>query len=370
MNPRAVAVLVVLVLALGGGALLLREQAASQRPPASGTLGQPLLKGLKAAEIAAIVIREPKATLTLERKEARWIIVERGGFPADLEKVRQFVLKAIELKIGQAEPIGEADRARLQLDDKGTGVEFRGAGGKPLARLAVGRKYFKREPDNPETARADGRFVQLPGGEQTAYVVADPLPEASAKSADWIDRRSFQAEKLRALELRYPDGERWRLERAADNADWKLEGLRPGERLDITRANSATYSLGLLELADVAPKDATPADTGLDKPILVDATTLDGLSYAIRVGRLAGENYYVSFTPGGALVKERLPEKGEKPADRESRDKEFTERIKKLEARLPLERQLSQHVLLVPRSKLEDTLKKRAGLLEKRDEKK
>ena len=31
---------------------------------------------------------------------------------------------------------------------------------------------------------------------------------------------------------------------------------------------------------------------------------------------------------------------------------------------------LSQHVLLIPKSKLEDTLKKRAELLEKKDQKK
>jgi len=38
--------------------------------------------------------------------------------------VREFVLKAIELKVGQSEPIGEKDRARLNLDASGTQIEF------------------------------------------------------------------------------------------------------------------------------------------------------------------------------------------------------------------------------------------------------
>ena len=34
--------------------------------------------------------------------------------PADVERVREFLLKAIELKVGQAEPLGAADRKRLK----------------------------------------------------------------------------------------------------------------------------------------------------------------------------------------------------------------------------------------------------------------
>jgi hypothetical protein len=167
------------------------------------------------------------------------------------------------------------------------------------------------------------------------------LSQAAAASAEWIDRTAFKVEKVKALEVRYPAEGGYRIERAADNADWKLAGAKPGEKLDVSRANAASYTLQLLELADVAPKDA--ADTGLDKPILVDATTLAGASYAIKVGKLAGENHYVSFTSSG-----------------HSKDEDKAAR----------EKQLSQHVLLIPKSKLEDTLKPRVELLEKPQQKK
>jgi len=49
-------------------------------------------------------------------------------------------------------------------------------------------------------------------------------------------------------------------------------------------------------------------------------------------------------------------------------DGKDAERIKKLEARLPREKLLSQHVLLIPKSKLEDTLRKRDELLEKKQD--
>jgi len=341
MNARVAAILVVLLAVLGGGALLYQQQERARRPENVGALGRELFKGLKAADIAAIRIAEPKATLTLQRKEERWVIAERAEFPADLSKVRELVVKAIGLKVGQSEPLGEKDRARLNLDASGTRVEFNGADGKPLGTLIVGKKYFKREVESPDKAIPDGRFVALPGEAGTAYLVGDALTQATTKSAEWIDRTSFQVEKVKTLEVRYPDGGGWRLERSADNAEWKLAGTKPGEKLDVSRANAASYSLQLLELADVAAKDAP--GTGLDKAVAVDATTLEGASYAIKVGKLAGDNYYVTFSASGI-----------KP------DAKDAERAKLQ----------SQHVLLIPKSKLEDTLRKRSDLLQKNEDKK
>ncbi|HKU47701.1 MAG TPA: DUF4340 domain-containing protein [Burkholderiales bacterium] len=336
MNARVAAILVLLLAVLGGGALLYQHQERARRPDNVATLGRTLFKDLKAADIAAIRIVEPNATLTLQRKEDRWTIAERADFPADLAKVREFVLKVIGLKVGQSEPLGDKDRARLNLDASGIRVEFLNAEAKPLGAFIVGRKYFKREVDNPDKAIPDGRFVVLPGEAGTAYLVGDPLTQATTRTAEWIDRTSFQVEKVKTLQVRYPDGESWRIDRPADNAEWKLAGARPGEKLDVSRANAASYSLQLLELADVAPKGVT--DTGLDKPTTIDATTLGGAAYAIKVGKLAGENYYVTFTSTAT-------------------DK-------------PNEKVLAPHVLLIPKSKLDDTLKKRADLLEKKEAKK
>lgn len=355
MNAKIAAVLVLLLVVLGGGALLVRQQDAAHKPAASGTLGQPLLKGLKAAEVAGIVIREPKATLTLALKDGRWTIAERAGFPADFDKVREFVLKALELKIGQVEPIGEPDRARLQLGEAGTSVEFLGAEGKPLARFIAGRKYFKAEPEKPETARGDGRFVQLPGEDKTVYIVADPLAQASTKSADWIARPGFGAEGVKSLEYRPASGEGWRIERSGDNADWKLSPLRAGEKLEVTKANAASYSLNSIELADVAPKGLKPEETGLDKPITLVADTFDGLTYTIRLGRLSGENYYAQVAVAGD------PKPGGKDAE---------DRLKKLNERLARERALAEHVVLLAKSRFDDILKPRAELLEKHEAKK
>lgn len=336
MNARIAAVLVVLLAVMGGGALLYYQKERARRPDNVAMLGRPLLPELRIAEVAAIRIVEPKRRLTVERRDEGWTIAEREGFPADLAKVREFVLKLAALKVGQTDPIGEKDRARLNLDDSGTRVELAAQDGKALATLVVGKKYWKREPENPEKAPvADGRFVGLPGEPQRAYLVSDALVQASTRSADWIDRTAFKVEKVKSLEVRTPDGGGYRIERSGDNADWRMDGLGAGEKVDAGRANAASYSLSLLELADVAPKGAQ--DTGLDKPTLINATTFGGRTYAIRVGRLQDDDYYVRFEATG----------GEAPAR---------------------EKLLAQHVLLIPKSKLEDTLRPRADLVEKKQD--
>jgi hypothetical protein len=350
MNAKIAAVLVLLLVVLGGGALLVvRQQAAPQKPAAGAALGQPLLKGLKGAKVAGIAIRDPKSSLTLERKGERWVIAERAGFPADFDKVRDFVLKAIELKITRSEPIGDADRKRLQLDESGTSVEFRGADGKPLARYIAGRKYFKSEPEKPETARGDGRFLLLPEDPKTVHVVSDPLAQASTTSADWVSRSGFAAEGVRSLDYRPAEGEGWKIERSGDNADWKLSPLKGGEKVEVTKANAASYSLNSVDIADVAPAGAKPEDTGLAKPTTLVATTFDGLTYTIKLGKPSGDNYYATVAVAG---------------EPQPQGKDAEERAKKLGERMARERALAEHVLLVPKSKFEDILKKRAELLQ------
>lgn len=353
MNARIAGVLVVLLLLLGGGALYY-QHLQRERPSGVGALGKPLLAGLKVADVASVAIREPQATLTLERKEAGWTIAERGGFPADVERVREFLLKAIELKVGQAEPVGAADRKRLQLDDAATRVEFRAADGKPLSTLLVGRKYFKSEPENAEKAPGDGRFVMLPGEEKTVYIVSDPLAQATTKSSEWILRTGFSAEKAKSVEMSRPAGDGWKLERASEDEAWKLAGAKGNEKVELPRANAAAYALGNLDIADVAPKDVKAEETGLGSPTVLTATTFDGLTYTLKVGAAKGENFYATAEVAG----EAKPQ-----------GKDAEERAKKLAERLPRERALAGHTLLVAKSRIEDALKPRGELLAKEDPK-
>ena len=384
MNKGLAVILGLLALIMGVGAIVtLRDQGASTTPAASSKLGQPLLPQLKAAEVARIVIREPRATLTLEKKNDRWVINERGGFPADLDKVTELVVKALELKTGQVESIGEQDRARMQLAAPGaaegaaTALIFAGANGKTQAELWLGKKYFKTAPEGDAAkALGDGRFVMLPSDATRVVVVADPLKQATSNATDWIAREGFTIENIKSIEVKSADGG-YRIARALLETPWELDGsaakpAKPaaagkagaavGATLDQSRANNASYALAKLEIEDAA---AAGADAGFDKGGGIIVTTFEGLEYRIKTGRLEGSRYFAQLS---VLGEPRRIAPGapvnEKAEDKDKREKAFAEQTKALNARITREKALEPFTLLIAKSKFEEVLKPREALLQ------
>ncbi len=395
MNKGLAAILGLLALVMGVGAIVaLRDQGASTTPATESKLGQPLLPQLKAAEVARIIIREPRATITLEKKNDRWVINERGGFPADLDKVTELVVKAIELKTGQTEGIGEKDRARMQLvaplaatpaasasaDGTATSVVFAGADGKTLAELWLGKKYFKTAPEGDATkAPGDGRFVMLPADQTRVVVVADPLKQATANASDWIAREGVVIENIKSLEVKLPDGG-YRVSRAIMDTPWELDGTanaakpaasakdgkgsRPASAttLDQSRANNASYALAKLDLEDTA---AAGTDTGFDKGSEIIASTYDGLEYRIKVGRLDGTRYLAQVAVQGDPSRPApSAPANEKAEDKDKREKAFAEQTKTLNARIAREKALGPFTLLIAKPKFDDVLKPREAMLQ------
>jgi hypothetical protein len=374
MNKQLLAILGVILVVMGGAALLVHKQGTGEKPAATAQLGQPLLKGLKASDIGIITIREPKGTLTLAKKDNRWTITEKNGFPADLDKVTDLVVKSIELKAGQVEPVGEKDRARLNLAEPGKGegaataITYKAADGKILGELLVGKKYFKKEPEGDASkAQGDGRFVMLPSDPKQVYIVSDPLRVATTNTGEWISKEGFAIERVKSLEVKPAQGEGYRISRDTDGIDWHLDRAAAGQKLDVSRANAASYSLNKLEIEDIAAADA---QTGLDKPTVVTATTFDGLTYTMLVGNAEKDKTFVKIDVEGTPVRESTARKDEKPEDKDKREKAAADEAKKLQERVAREKTLKDFIFVVASKKLADTLKPRSELLEKKPEQK
>jgi hypothetical protein len=380
MANRVVMILIALALAAGAGALyLLRGE--GQSSSNATTFGKPLFPLLKAAEVAKVTIAEPKGALNLEKKDGRWIIVESGGFPADIERVGELVVKVLELKTGQTEPIGEKDRARMQLAAPGKGeaaatvLTFKAADGKTLAELLVGKKYFKTQPEGDASkAQGDGRFVMLPADPARVIVVSDPLKQATTAPAEWVAREGFAIENIKSITVKQGD-DGYSFARENIDAAWVLEGK--GGELDQNKANGATYALARLEVADVAAKDA---DAGFDQGAQATVATFDGLEYRMKFGKMDKDRYFAQVVVDGTstrMVKAAPGPAGEKAEDKGKREKAAAEEVKRFNERVAREKVLGSFTVMMPKGKLaEDVLKKRADLLkveqkeEKKDEKK
>ena len=198
MNRRQFLYLVIALVVLGGAGLALVWQDIADYRASGAKIGAKLLPDLKIADIAEVRLQDPKHQVALARKEKHWIVQERGGDPASFQEISDLMIKLAELKVTQAEQVGESLWPRVDLADpaKGAGggtlVEFKDASGKVQASLVLGKKVLKKDPMNPLPAAKDGvpagRYVRIAGGKDSVVFVSDPLAMAVADPGRWLSR--------------------------------------------------------------------------------------------------------------------------------------------------------------------------------------
>ena len=111
---------VLVALLAAGGGLLWSER--SDWKTSDTKAGQRLIPDLKASDVAELVISAAGERLTLKKGEAGWGIVERNGFPANVERIGELLLKLVEMKVVQTDAAADSQRARLGLQEPGADV--------------------------------------------------------------------------------------------------------------------------------------------------------------------------------------------------------------------------------------------------------
>jgi len=367
---QLVIVLAVLaVLAAAGIAVTLSDRAAWA--PAESRSGQ-VVPGLRISDIQQIALSDAADEVHLVRGKEGWSVRERADFPADTDRVGDLLVRLAELKVVQREALPDKLRGRMQLvdpkdkdtKDAGTRLELKDAKSTVLARFVLGKKVLKGGQESalgrgePE---ATGRYLTLNGDSSTLLAVSDPLSQAEPKASQWILKDLIRVDRSRSISAAVGDGKaRWNFTRNSESADWRFadSSVKP----DLQKATDIASALYWINAVDVVP-DPAKADTGLDHPVVIKASTFDGLTYTLRIGNKIGENYYFRVAVTGEPPQARVPAKGEKAEDTAKKDKEFEEGRKKLLERLDREKRLERWTYLVAGSTLAPLLRDRVQLM-------
>lgn len=382
MNRKQFLVLVIVLVVLGGAGLALFWQDIAAYRESGARIGAKLLPEFRIAEIAQIRLQDAQNEVTLVNKGNRWVVQERNDYPANFQDISSFMLKLIELKVTQSESVGASLLPRVELvapgatgeggnvaDKEGVGtlVEFKDKDGKVLASLVLGKKVLKKDPLNPLPNARDGvpagRYIRVSGTTDKVVVVSDPLNSAEAKPGKWLAKDFFKAERIKMLAVG-PEGAPpgWKIARDVEWGQWKLVG--PGE-VNASSAVSAVNALGNISFADVAVKRGET-----EKPLVAVAQTFDNLTYRVTLARKKdGEDYYLNFTVSGEPPRKRVPEKDEKPEERERYDKDFAKTLKRLEERIAREQALAKWTYVVSKSEAEPVLKDRGEMVARKEKK-
>ena len=363
MKSRQLILLLVAALVLGGGGLWVLRQRSAGYEQAQTEMGGSLLGPLDVNAVAALRITQGSNSVNVIRDGQDWVVRERGNYPANFADLANFVRKLAELKVARPVTVGASRLALLELSPgSGVVVDLLGSDGKALKTLRLGKQSVKGGGDDPMGGGGfpDGRYVQV--GDHVS-LISDPLGNARPAPADWLAKEFIKVEQPVFIQVTQAEATNsFTLTRTNEFADWTLNDAAAGETLDknkLWNLNTLLSAAGFNDL--ILSPDA--AKLGLDHPTSATIKTAGGFAYELKLGQPEGENYPVQVTVSAQLPTQRTPAADEKPEDKERLDKEFKEKLAKLEQKLKAEQALGKWTFAVSKFTVEPLLKKRAELL-------
>jgi hypothetical protein len=226
-----------------------------------------------------------KVLVTLKRGADGWSIAEKSGYPADLAKIREFLIKLDQATLTEAKTSNPKLYAELGVDDvkdaKATGVKVTLAGlTKPLA-IIIG---------NYNGAGGGGTFVRR-AGEAQSWLAGGNLTVAKTIT-DWEQRNlaDIASTRLHSVTLTNPDGKVLKVYKDAQgDANFKVADVPKGREVASEFvANELGSVLSDLNADDVfAAKDMAP----LDKAWKDEYSAFDGLTISATGWQQGGKDY-------------------------------------------------------------------------------
>ena len=164
----------------------------------------------------------------------------------------------------------------------------------------------------------------------------------------------------------------WKLVRDAENAEFKLEGLKPGEALSSEHVAPIKSLFSYARFEDVVTTAAAGerADAAGKRNAIIE--TFDGFTYTLTITPLkpgtgsassAPDNQLVTVAVSAKLPTERSKAEGEKPEDAKAKDEEFAAQLKALNEKLAKEQSLAGRTFELSKNTLDALLKERETLV-------
>lgn len=255
--------MIILGILVATGALLMRLKTPKQPTVA---MGSPLLDALPANEVVSIKFDGAGLPVTLTRKGNQWVVEERFEYPADFERITDFVRNLKDAKVGRMFGASEEALKRLSLkspdlkgvpdEDKAMRVRMYDAQGGVVLDLSVGNTRTRGEEKLP-----DGQFVRL-GEDSQVYLIDQTLTAYLTGPAEWVAKTpvNVEADDVREIRCMSPEGETLRFAFARPGKGKPFERVYPENNRKIKRSslNRLTNALSSINISDVTDPSATP----------------------------------------------------------------------------------------------------------------
>ena len=306
MNFKQFGLILLIVAAAAGIANLLINKRDSSLDQAGQRMGDRVLSEFPVNTVSELRFQPPgKDAFSLHKVEDSWRVKERDDYPADFNKIRNFLVSLRELKITQPVEAGPSQYGRLGLlpstetkkkpaakekeEDQepknGTDIAFLDADGKSVAGIRFG-KQLRDQSGSRGSGMARGRYILLDGAKNPVSLVSQTLNEVDDEARRWLNKDFFSVSKAKSVEIVSGDAERKPLQffREKDGDDIQLEGLAENEKLKTYEAGQAGRAFAYGSFEDVLGREGEPEKSGLAKPTKVKIETFEGFNYTIQIG--------------------------------------------------------------------------------------
>ena len=228
-----------------------------------------------------------KTDVTLENKDGTWVVAEKGGYPADLGKLREYLLKVADAKLIERKT-AKADRyVDLGVSDisdakaKGIAVAIDGLS----APVSFITGIFN--------AQGGGTFVRRSAEAQSWLASGNLIPEKNP--ANWLRKElaDIPSDRIASVTITHADGKVLRVFKdKPSDANYTIADLPKGrEPSSEFAANGLASVLADLKIDDVASsKDvAVP-----EKVTEIRYATFDGVTVDAKAWQV-GDKHYIAL---------------------------------------------------------------------------
>ena len=221
---------------------------------------------------------EGKVLATLKRGSDGWTVADKGGYPADLAKLREFLLKLADATVLEQKTSNPKRYAELGVSD----VKEKDANG-VLVTLEGQKQPVKLIVGNYNGAAGGGTFVRRDGDAQTVLVKGNLAVEKSVANWEKKDIADIAATRIRQVTVANPDGKTLKVYKdQAGDANFKVADVPKGREVSSEFvANPVGAMLAGLRADDVFPaKDQAPGDKAYKaRYAAFDGLTVDAVAW-------------------------------------------------------------------------------------------
>jgi hypothetical protein len=228
---------------------------------------------------------EGKVLATLKRGSDGWAVADRNGYPADVAKLREFLLKLADATVLEQKTSNPKYYADLGVGD----VKDKDAGG-VLVTLEGGKQAVKLIVGNYNGAAGGGTFVRREGEAQSFLVKGNLTVDKSVANWEKKDLSDIAAARIRQVAITNPDGKTLKVYKdQSGDANFKVADVPKGREVSSDFvANPIGALLAGLRVDDAFPaKDQPPAD----KVYKAHYAAFDGLTVDVLAWVKDGKDY-------------------------------------------------------------------------------